>query len=131
VLTGSGTLNTATLTVASPFGFAGPAISPSIDVVEFGPAGSGVLAFSGLTHTQNSFGSGGVTLASSGTGSPVGIALSGAGHDSLYVPSGYSGGLLSGSDTFLSATFASLAVTPGTYVWSWGSGATADSFTLQ
>jgi hypothetical protein len=32
---------------------------------------------------------------------------------------------------YAGATFASLGVTPGTYVWAWGSAATADSLTLQ
>jgi hypothetical protein len=48
------------------------------------------------------------------------------------VPSGYvSGNLLSSTSTWDNATFTSLGVTPGTVVWTWGSGAHADSFTLQ
>jgi hypothetical protein len=38
--------------------------------------------------------------------------------------------LLSDSMTFNNATFASLGVTPGTYVWTWGTGAD-QNFTLQ
>ena len=42
----------------------------------------------------------------------------------VVVPSGYvSGTALSSSATWNSATVASLGVTPGTYVWSWGAGA--------
>jgi len=49
----------------------------------------------------------------------------------LLVPSGYvSGAPLSDSMTFNNATFASLGVTPGTYVWTWGAGAN-QNFTLQ
>jgi len=52
--------------------------------------------------------------------------------NSLYLPNGYvSDTSVSNLTTFSGATFASLGVTPGTYVWTWGSGATTDSFTLQ
>jgi hypothetical protein len=33
--------------------------------------------------------------------------------------------------TFNNATLASLGVTPGTYVWSWGTGLANQNFTLQ
>jgi hypothetical protein len=50
----------------------------------------------------------------------------------LIVPIGYvSGSALSDTSTYDNATFNSLGVTPGTYVWTWGSGANADSFTLN
>jgi hypothetical protein len=49
----------------------------------------------------------------------------------LGVPQGYvSGNPLSDTATWDSTTFASLGVTPGTYVWSWGTGAN-QNFTLQ
>ena len=48
------------------------------------------------------------------------------------MPSGYvSGANLSETAAYNGATFASLHLTPGTYTWSWGTGANADSFTLQ
>jgi hypothetical protein len=47
------------------------------------------------------------------------------------LPSGYvSGTELSDQTTFSNQTFATLDVTPGTYTYTWGSGATADSLTL-
>jgi len=49
----------------------------------------------------------------------------------LTVPAGYvSGTALSGSATYSGETLASLGVTPGTYVWMWGTGAN-QNFTLQ
>jgi hypothetical protein len=49
----------------------------------------------------------------------------------LVVPAGYiSGTALSEDSTWNNQTFGDLGVTPGTYVWTWGSGSTADSFTL-
>jgi VPDSG-CTERM motif len=48
----------------------------------------------------------------------------------LFVPFGYdSNTALSSSATWNNATFASLGVTPGTYVWTWGDGAN-QRFTL-
>ena len=49
----------------------------------------------------------------------------------LIVPRGYvSGTFLSNSATWSGKTFATLGVTPGTYVWTWGTGAN-QNFTLQ
>ena len=42
-----------------------------------------------------------------------------------------SGSVLSASDTWSGQTFASLGLTPGTYTWTWGSGADADFFTMN
>jgi hypothetical protein len=39
--------------------------------------------------------------------------------------------MVTNSSTWDNATFSSLGVEPGTYKWTWGSGATAGSFTLQ
>jgi hypothetical protein len=57
--------------------------------------------------------------------------LVGLSTNELNVPQGYvSGTALSGSATWNNATFASLGVTPGTYVWSWGNGLPNQNFTL-
>jgi hypothetical protein len=42
-----------------------------------------------------------------------------------------SGTSLMDSSTYDNQTFASLGVTPGTYVWTWGSPAADDTFTLD
>ena len=66
--------------------------------------------------------------ASSGTGDRFGVFP----EFLLIVPDGYvSGAALNATSVYAGATFATLGVTPGTYVWTWGTGATADSLTLQ
>jgi len=75
------------------------------------------------------FGSGGQHNAteSLSSGNFVGIQAS---VDELFVPHGYiSNSALSSSATWTGATFASLGVTPGTFVWTWGTGAN-QNFTL-
>jgi hypothetical protein len=50
----------------------------------------------------------------------------------LSVPTGIqSGDNLSGTSTFGGHTFATLGIAPGTYEWTWGSGATTDSYKLN
>jgi protein with PEP-CTERM/exosortase system signal len=82
--------------------------------------------YSGFTGPAN-FGSGDLFAANTSSGDFVGInALNGF----IFVPRDYvSGAALSDSMTFDNATFASLAVTPGTFVWTWGGGAN-QNFTL-
>jgi hypothetical protein len=74
-----------------------------------------------------------------GTGGDIFFPTSGSGDQfgtdfvfrTLVVPAGYtSGSALSGSSTYAGESFASIGLTPGTYVWSWGSGGSADSLTL-
>jgi PEP-CTERM motif len=84
--------------------------------------------FSGPT----AFGSGGFTQPSSGSGDRVGVRQDSPTTDFIVVPQGYvSGDHLSGTSVYVGATFASLGITPGTYVWSWGSGSDLDSLTLD
>jgi hypothetical protein len=80
-----------------------------------------------LTGPPN-FGSGRVFFPDTGSGDLVGISIDQA---LLFLPQGYvSNAALSDSMTFNSATFASLGVTPGTYVWTWGDEVN-QNFTLQ
>ena len=81
-----------------------------------------------------SFGGSGEVFANSGGGDTVGIAAGTylkSNFVLLSVPRGYvSGTFLSDSATYSGTTLASLGVTPGTYVWTWGTGAN-QKFTLQ
>ena len=92
-----------------------------------GVAGT-VKVFAGIAGPL-SFGAGGHVVASSSGGDAVAInGLKGF----LGVPLDYvSGSPLWNSMGFDGLTFASLGLTPGTYTWSWGSGVTADSLTVQ
>ena len=99
-----------------------------------GPAPSGAaLRVNGFVTGPTNFGSGDSQIvASSGSGDLVGITGVGALGGTLALPKNYvSGAALSDTSTYDNATFASLGVTPGTYTWTWGTGATADSFALQ
>jgi len=102
----------------------GSTIAGSTDSYDLGPGGPTI------------FGSNRGTRASNGSGDTVGTAAdcSESGSDCdrfLIVPRGYvSGTALSDSATYNNATFATLGVTPGTYVWTWGTGAN-QNFTLE
>jgi hypothetical protein len=78
-------------------------------------------------NTPASFGPGGFTFASSNSGGLLEIIGNG-----LDVPAGYvSGTMISGSSTYVGQTLASLGLTPGKYVDTWGEGADADSLTIN
>jgi hypothetical protein len=139
VATGSGAINLTGLTFLQLDGPFSPEIFPGAGVqvgggIVTGPTSSSVDSYSGAGG-PTSFGSGGVTLASSGSGDMVGILPIRVYPDLfarfLIVPRGYvSGTFLSNSATYSGKTLASLGVTPGTYVWRWGTGPN-QNFTLQ
>jgi hypothetical protein len=129
VLMGSGSIDTAGLT---PIGTSGVSsgIAPATGEISIGsPGGNNADVFAGFSG-PSSFGSGGPTIpSSSGNGDKVAIFVD---LNQLLVPLGYvSGHALADTSTYTNATFATLGVTTGTYEWTWGTGATADSFTLQ
>jgi hypothetical protein len=123
VATGSGAIDLTGLGLLNSFSGVG-LLNPSQRSTIIG---SGVEDdyFGAITGPAN-FGSGGLTIASSNTGDPVDISS-----PFLGVPHGYvSDSPLSDTSTYLSQTFSSLGVTPGTYEWTWGSGAN-QNFTLE
>jgi hypothetical protein len=124
VATGSGTID---LTDLSHFGTGtnGALISPGDGVIITGPQSPATLSlYTGFTGPAN-FGSSNLTFANSGSGDAVGINHA---DNNLEVFEGYlSGASLSDTSTYANQTFGTL----GAYVWTWGTGAHADSFTLQ
>jgi hypothetical protein len=137
VASGSGTIDLTDLSFF--FSISAPvAMTPNLGVIETGGPTPSIFTdqYSGRSTGPTPFGSGTGTLASSGSGDAAGVTqCTGAcppNPNLVEVPLGYhSGDPLSGTSTYSGQTFASLGVTPGTYEWTWGSGAHADSFTLQ
>jgi hypothetical protein len=124
VATGSGSVDLTGLTFNN-FAFLPGIVIPNVADLLVGPATLGnVDVYAGVTG-PSSFGPGGFTFASSGTGDLVGVS----GGLGVAVPAGYmSGNPMSASMTFLGATFGSLGLTPGTYTSTWD---TTDSFVIN
>ena len=127
VATGSGPLDLTGLTLVVTYASLPAQIFPVLGQIVTGSGGA-TDGYQGSISGPTSFGGVFFTFASSGSGDSVGIFRD---TSTLLVPSGYvSGNALSDSATYNNATFASLGVTPGTYVWTWGAGAN-QNFTLQ
>lgn len=89
--------------------------------------------YSGVTGPVT-FGGGGEFFADSGDGGIVGLGTFDEPSGGVVaVPQGYVSGAPLGTSaaTFTNATISGLGLAPGAYVWTWGDGATADSFTLD
>ena len=118
VATGSGAINLTGLT-PDRAGFSFPALNASLAEIRTGEANQ-VTFYIGFTG-PTSFGSGGDFSPNASSGDHVGIVNTF--FPGLLVPQGYvSNTALSDSMTFDNATIHSLGLTPGTYVWSWGTG---------
>jgi hypothetical protein len=104
-------------------------IAPNGSVISAGSSealGPDVSFFNGSIVAPSNFGPGGQTLGES-VGDPVFV-----GTLTIGVPIGYVfGAPLSNSSFYIGASLDSLGVNPGSYVWSWGTGAHADTFTLD
>jgi hypothetical protein len=133
VVTGGGTINTASLDGPDrPHGLQ-PEIGPNYPSIEMGPTTFSIDLYNTITATgPTNFGTGTETMATTGlqVGDPFGIRFNPTA-TFIEVPFQYHGTPLTATNTYASQTYASLGVTPGSYTWSWGSGPTADSFTLQ
>ncbi len=132
VISGSGTANLAGLTKFSANPSAStPVINPQFPLFQVG-ANALVDVYQVLQGPDN-FGPGVTSNAFSlgATGDLFGINTNFT-NIFLTVPAGYvSGDPLNGTNISTMSTFASLGMTPGTYVWTWGTGANADSLTLR
>jgi hypothetical protein len=105
---------------------------------EMGTVAVGALPFGdfnvfGVVAGPKSFGTGGPFAASSGTGDTFGVEGSGGFvAPVILLPTDYvSGSEIQASGTYLNTTIAGLGLTPGTYSYTWGTGADADSLTIN
>jgi len=132
VATGSGAFDLTGLVFSGSFG-SGTSMQPNAGYVSSGALDSVPLdAYTGFAGPA-SFGVGGPEVPTSGSGDYVGIVGLSTPYGSplFFLPAGYvSGNVLSNTISFDNASFASLGMTPGTYVWTWGTGA-GQSFTLD
>jgi hypothetical protein len=129
VATGTGTLNLTALTGTEVTGSLSGLVDPMDAAVLLGPPGLADTDDYTSISVPPSLGTGGITNATSGSGPIVGVLIG-----EIRVPHGYvSGTQLDDSSTWDNSTFASLGLTPGTYIYTWGSAAngTADSVTVQ
>ena len=124
VATGSGAIDLTGLTLEGRGGRDHPGIDPLGGTIATGRVVSGIDIYQGFTG-PTSFGSGLGSDPTTASGDFVEMA-----DRQLVVPLNYvSDTPLSDSMTFNNATLDTLGVTPGTYVWTWGTGAN-QNFTL-
>jgi len=131
VATGSGAFDLTGLTYHSVTP-AFPAIDPYHAGIILGFPSPSLDVYTGITG-PTSFGNGSATFANGGSGDTIGFegGTFDFGKPAIALPSGYlSGAALSSAAIWENASFASLGVTPGSYVWTWGTGAD-QSFTLD
>ena len=129
LLSGSGTLNLSGLIVSSYTPMDSAYANPYLGILIGGPADyNSVPEYEGLLGPTG-FGSGGGVNGTSGSGDVVAVA----GYEgALSVPQGYvSDAPLSDIATFADTTLSDLGAVPGVYVYTWGSGADADSLTVN
>lgn len=133
VAIGSGAIDLTGLGTAHSGGIDQPFLNPATGELETGSQGSAQVYFAFINGPTN-FGAGGGTSASSlGNGGTFGFfaAPYSTYYADILVPADYvSDSPLSNSATWDSATFTTLGVTPGTYVWTWGTG-TDQNFTID
>jgi hypothetical protein len=131
VASGNGTIDIDGLVFAGSGVSVPPQVAPYLATEATGAAAP-LNGYSGTTSGPSSFGSGAATDATTGTGDSVAIEAPGGAGGLIYVPQGYvSGAPLSNTATYAGQTLASLGLTtPGSYVYGFGSGANADTFTV-
>ena len=129
VMSGYGGFNITDLTYVSTGGY-GAGLNPQGGVFLLGASPTTLDLYTGSTFSGTSSFGGLPTGTTSTTDS--GYLLGIFPLNNLAVPTGYvSGTFISGSTTYLNQTLSGLAATPGTYIYTWGSGVNVSQLTLQ
>lgn len=131
VATGSGSINTTALTEGlNGIGLASIVYAP-LAIVQSASPSAGFRQWSGIQSGPDAFGTSQQINASSHSGDLVAIYGNSNFRD-LFLPAGYvSGDALSTTVSWASNTLAGMGLTLGSYVWAWGTGPTADTFTIN
>jgi hypothetical protein len=130
VATGSGSVDTSGLTFFGPVGTGtGPLIIPQAAIFGFG--GGALPLYQFPDQGPTSWGVGPGASASSVT-ADVTVGVIGVANF-IYLPAGYVSGSPLGTNIaiFANQTFASIGLTPGSYVYRLGASAASDTFTLN
>jgi hypothetical protein len=129
VASGGGTIDLGGLTFVTT-GATMPEVAPTFATEATGVAGN-VDEYAGASGPL-SFGPGVFTSATSATGDLVGIQQIIGQPGFIVVPTGYaSGAPLSDTALYAGKSFATLGLTPGVYLYTFGSGGNADTFTID
>ena len=129
IASGSGSLNVTALAPAGS-GPLLPIIIPGAALVFTGPAGTG-NAYAGISGPSTLGAGFGVFPATTASGDIVGLD-GGMFPGFVFTPASYvSGSPLATSATWPATTLAGMDLTPGTYTWTWGTGSSADSYTIH
>ena len=131
VWSGSGSFNLTDLSLVGS-GSNGSAFSALSGIWAIGPTAT-VQRYGGasLTGYSTTFGNNLVVPTPTSSGSTFGIFPGGVSGRLVMVPSGYtSNTVISGTATYAGATISSMGLTPGTYIWAWGSGANSSSIVM-
>jgi PEP-CTERM motif len=127
VETGQGTLDLTDLRLSGGI-FTKLFVTPNAASYASGAAGEQGDIYDGALSGPANWGAGSTTFTKLSSGDLVALVPSAE----IIVPDDYaSGEELSETSTYLNASFASLGLTPGAYVYSWGSGDHADTFTVE
>lgn len=133
VLSGSGTINLAGLSkVLGGHSVRPGALGPNAGILLMGAPGAESIdaAYTGFTAPAAFGTTSGPFFPTSGSGTKFGFGPD-SGPIRFELDEGLSNVLISSTSTFAGQTLDSLGLTLGTYVWSWGAGPTADTFTLN